>query len=80
MGIVGREPPKAYPMWLLRYVRADGVSGHYLTADRSRALRKAEAGERAGWKAWELHGCDPVEAWERKEAAKERHMAKKRGA
>ena len=44
------------------------------------ALQIVEAGERAGWKAWELHGCDPVEAWERKEAAKERHMAKKRGA
>lgn len=77
---IGKEPPRGYPMWLLRYVRGDGVSGHYLTADRSRALRKAESGEQAGWRSWELHGCDPVELWEREETAKERHMAKKRGA
>ena len=74
---IGKQPPRAYPRWLLRYTRGDGVTGHCLTADRSRALRKAEAGERAGWRSWELLGCEVVEAWERKQTAKERHMAAK---
>lgn len=79
MGI-GNLPPSGYAHWLLTYTRHDGVRGHYLTGDRQKALRKAEAGEGAGWRSWTLYGCDPVEAWEKKETALERHMAKKRGA
>lgn len=70
--------PRAYAQYLLRYTRADGVSGHYLTADRSRAQRKAEAGKRAGWAGYQLLGCEVIEAWEHAETAKDRHMARQR--
>lgn len=52
--------------WLLAYERRDGVKGHYLSDDRQRAQRKADANAGpGGWKAYVLYGCEVVEAWER---------------
>lgn len=52
--------------WLLAYERRDGARGHYLSDDRQRAQRKADANAGpGGWKAYVLYGCEAVEAWER---------------
>ena len=71
---IGNAAPRGYPMWLLAYTRKDGVRGHYLTESRERAMRKAESGERAGWRGWQLYGCDPVELWESAGTAGPRHV------